>query len=332
MRTVPERRAIAFPGRPLVGALRLAASTALLLVLSACQRPKAEPRREPAAPSPSSSVGVLAQFDGRVLTLHEFDERLASQPPNIRAQYTATEARERLLEEMVRLELLLDEAKRRGFDQSPRVKVRVSELIVEEMMNTLFGSEGAEASKITDEDVRAYYDAHSAEFRAPEERRASDIVLADRTKAEAILRQLAARPGDEAFFRQLARVESEDPRARASGGDQGFFSEASSIVPAAPIREAVFRIPRVGEIGAKVVESEGHFHVLMLTGVRPALVRNLDDVRTLIRARLAQEKRRDAIARFTDDLRTRARTRIYPELVRRPSGAPSASAGAKQEF
>ena len=314
---------------------RLAASSVLWLVLAACQSPKAEPHREQRPPSPASSAssaGVLAQFDGRVLTLQEFDERLASQPPNIRKQYATTEARERLLDEMVRLELLLDEAKRRGIDRSPRVKVRVSELIVEEMMNGLFGSEGAEASKITDQDVRNYYDAHSAEFSAPEERRASDIVFADRAKAEAALKQVAGHPGDEAFFKRLAHEQSEDPRGRSISGDQGFFSEASSSVPAAPIREAVFRIPRPGAVATKVVESEGRFHVVMLTAVRPALVRKLEDVRTLIRARLAQEKRREDITKFTDDLRTRGNTRVYPELVRMPAGAPSASAGPKQEF
>ena len=71
-------------------------------------------------------------------------------------------------------------------------------------MNGLFGSEAAEASKITDEEVRNYYEAHAAEFRILEERRASDIVLGDRQRAEAVLRQVASHVGDEAFFRQRA--------------------------------------------------------------------------------------------------------------------------------
>jgi peptidyl-prolyl cis-trans isomerase C len=312
-----------------------------LFAVSACRASSVEGRAERGAPSPSGAASaaddpgkspegdVLAQFDGRVLTLREFDERLASQPPTIRAQYATPEAREKLLEEMVRLELLVDEAKRRGIDRSPRVQVRVSELIVEEMMNSLFASEGAEASKITDEDVRRYYDSHSAEFRAPEERRAGDIVVGDRPTAEAVLRQVSAHPGDEVFFRQRARDGSGAPTTPASSGDQGFFSEASSSGPAGPIREAVFRIRRVGEVGTEVVESEGRFHVLMLTGVRPALVRNLADVQTLIRARLTQERRRESIAKFTEDLRVRAHTRLNTALLRPSSGAPSPSSPAR---
>lgn len=271
---------------------------------------------------------MLARFDGRVLTLREFEERLASEPPSVRAQFATVEARQKLLEDMVRLELLADEARRRGIDRSPRVRVRISELIVEEMMSGLFGSEAAEASKITDEEVRNYYDAHAAEFRIPEERRATDIVLGDRQKAEAVLRQVSAHAGDEAFFRQRAREQGEDPEIRARSGDRGFFSEASSNGPDAKIREAIFRMQRVGDIGATVVESDGRFHVLMLTGIRPGLVRSLTDVQTLVRARLTQEKRRAAIAKFTDDLRVRAHTEIHGERLGVPAAVPSA---AKQD-
>jgi parvulin-like peptidyl-prolyl isomerase len=306
-----------------------AAVCGLLLGVTACRRSPSAAHRAQETPSPAGAASagdvVLARFDGRVLTLREFDERLASQPPSVRAEFANPEARERLLEEMVRLELLLDEAKRRGFDRTPRVRVRVSELIVEEMMSSLFGSEGAEASKITDEEVQSYYDAHSAEFSTPEERRASDIVFGDRPRAEAVFRQLGSHPGDEAFFRQRARDERGDTKGPGGSGDGAFFSEQSSTGPEAPLREAVFQLHRVGDI-TKVVESGGRFHVLMLTGVRPALVRKPGDVQTLIRARLSQEKRRKAIAEFTDGLRSRANTRIDGELVRHSSAAPSSSA------
>jgi hypothetical protein len=51
----------------------------------------------------------------------------------------------------------------------------------------------------------------------------------------------------------------------------------------------------------------------------------LNDVQTLVRARLTQEKRRAAIAKFTDDLRVRADTQIHPELLGSPPTVPSAA-------
>jgi hypothetical protein len=149
------------------------------------------------------------------LTVRDFEERLASQPPQIREQYATREAREKLLADMVRLEVLAQEARRRGLDRSPRIKVRVDELLVEEMMNSLFGSEESQAKTITDDEIRRYYDAHSAEF----------------------------------------------------------------------------------------------------AGVRPGMARSLAEAETLIRARLAQEKRREAAARFTDDLVARAHVQTRRDLL-----------------
>ena len=106
---------------------------------------------------------ALAEFDGRVLTLREFDERLARLPRPLRAQYSSVEARRALLEQMVDLEVLADAARRRGVDRRPDVKVRISEILVEEMMNTLFGADDLKARQIADEDVQRYYDAHAAE-------------------------------------------------------------------------------------------------------------------------------------------------------------------------
>lgn len=200
----------------------------IALVFVACRT--APTSDKPVDPAPSPSVAapagtVLAQFGDRALTVAEFEARLSSLPPEIRAQYAEPAARERLLNDMVRLELLYDEAKRRGVDRSPSVKVRVSELVVEEMMNGLFGSEAIEAAGITEDEIRRYYDAHAAEFRSP------------------------------------------------------------------------------------------------------AGLRTLDDVRTLIRSRLSQEKRREAMSRFTDELRARAQPRVYLDHLPKASPAPRASAG-----
>jgi peptidyl-prolyl cis-trans isomerase C len=297
----------------------------------ACKAAPADGQRSEKSPEPpepaASTTGdvVLARFDDHALTVREFEARLGAQPPEIRARYASAVARERLLDDMVQLELLLDEAKRRGLDRTPRVKDRIAELVVEEMMNGLFGSEGAAATQITDDEVRRYHEAHSTEFHSPEERRAMDLVFADRQSAESALRQIARHPGDEPFFRTLARDESPGRASGAGVSDLGFFSAVSANRPADPLREAVFQLRRVGDVVQGGVESDGRFHVLMLTGLRPAIVRSLPDVQTLIRARLAQDRRREAISRFTDDLRARAHPVVHKERLPAPAAAPSAS-------
>jgi hypothetical protein len=92
--------------------------------------------------------------------------------------------------------------------------------------------------------------------------------------------------------------------------------------------DAVFALAAVGDIAPQVVASQDGFHVLKLTGIRPAIDRGIDEVRTLIRARLTEARRAEAVARFTEELETRARVRLYPERLGTAPGAPSAAARA----
>jgi peptidyl-prolyl cis-trans isomerase C len=304
------------------------AAVVLVLVLSLAACRSATQKSKGAAPTPSASAeqAVVAEFGGKVLTRGELDARMARLPPRVRALYASDEARRKLLAEMVKLEVLAAEARRRGFDRRPDLKVRISELLVEEMTSSLFGEEGDSAPKISDEDVERYYAEHSAEFHTPEERSASDILLGDRATAERILRAAAARPHDYDAFRKLAREEGRDPALRARDGNLGFVSKSSLGRPPPEVCDAVFALAEVGDLAPQVVASQDGFHVLKLTGVRPAIDRSIDEVRTLIRARLTEQRRAEAVARFTDELEARARVRLYPDRLGTAPGAASAAA------
>jgi peptidyl-prolyl cis-trans isomerase C len=304
---------------------------ALALLCVACHGSRGTQKSGVTA-APSASVGadgspVLAELDGRVLTLRDFDERLSRQPPALRAQYKSVEARRRLLDDMVRLELLADEARRRGIDRSPEVRDRISELLAEELMNDVFATD-ARGNDVSDAEVQGYYDAHAAEFHVPEEREAIALMLDTRAQADEVLRRAAAHPGDEASFRELVRDDGRNPTSTARSFDTGFFARTSAGRLPAAARDAVFDIRAVGEVHPAVA-GDGAFYVLMLTGIRPALVREPKDVATLIRQRLHAERRSRAIAEFVDGLRARGHTQVHPERLgsaTAASASPSASA------
>src|SRR6476659_9093674 len=106
------------------------AAMALVLVCVACRGSSSKETPKAAVTTAPSAAGVdgspvLAELDGRVITLRDFDERLSRQPLALRIQYKSAEARRRLLDDMVRLELLADEARRRGIDRLPEVRDRI---------------------------------------------------------------------------------------------------------------------------------------------------------------------------------------------------------------
>jgi parvulin-like peptidyl-prolyl isomerase len=86
---------------------------------------------------------------------------------------------------------------------------------------------------VTDAEVRAYYDAHRAEYDTDAEVRASQIVLRTRADAERVLADVRAHEADDAYFRAQARARSVDVPSQARDGDLAFFprSGGASVVP-----------------------------------------------------------------------------------------------------
>lgn len=140
--------------------------------------------------------------------------------------------------------------------------------------------------KVPEAEIKARYEANQSRYGVPEERRASHILIASeklgkdkaRARAEELLAEVRKSP---AGFEALAKKNSDDPGSAAKGGDLGFFGRGMMVKP---FEEAAFALQQ-GEISG-VVESDFGMHIIKLTGVRPARIKPLADVRTEIEGEL----------------------------------------------
>ena len=157
-------------------------------------------------------------------------------------------------------------------------------------------------------DLRKSYQDNLSKYTAPEERRASHILIkaekdasrADRDKAkaraEALLAELRKTP---AKFAESARKNSEDPGSAVQGGDLDFFGRGSMVKP---FEDTVFSL-KVGEL-SEVVETDFGYHVMTLTGVRGGQVKPFEAVRGEIEAEMrkaqAQKRWAETAEQFTN--------------------------------
>ena len=282
---------------------------------------KAEPSGAAEEAKPETKYGLTQQQAAQVLvsvgdhkiTLGEFADRLGNQSPYLRARYNSPERRREFLDNMVRFELLAHEAEKRGYDKSEEVATVRKQSMVQQMMQDLFETGGIKLSDVSDQEIQAYYDAHTAEFDKPAQVRASHILFKDRGAADKALQQLVANPKDIELFRKLAAEQSEDAATKSSGGDLRFFSatpdptgESDSIERPDALRRAAFSLKEIGDLYPELVQSERGFHIVKLTGRREALKRSLEDARRMIQNKLWREKREAAIEKFVADLRSKA--------------------------
>jgi parvulin-like peptidyl-prolyl isomerase len=254
----------------------------------------------------AEAAQTLVKVGDTNITLGDFANELASKGSFIRTRYSSPERRREFLDQMIRFELLAQEAERRGYDDLPEVQRSEKQMMIRRFLEERFDQSGPE--EIPDADVRAYYESHRTEFHTPEQVRASHIQLRDRRTASRVLTQLLAAPNDLRLYRSLAEQHNTDTETRDRFGDLRFFSrpaertEGEPVIPDA-VAEAAFAIDRIGALHPEVVEADGAFHIVKLTGRRAPMHRTLEEADRPIRSRLHRERREEAIQALITRLR-----------------------------
>lgn len=157
---------------------------------------------------------------------------------------------------------------------------------------------------VSDEEIRKYYEEHLSQYQEGEQRQASHILIpvpanagaaqkeAALAKAEQVLKEAKQKPGS---FAELAKRYSQDPGSAAKGGDLGYFSRGAMVKA---FSDAVFKMSQ-GEI-AGPVQSEFGYHIIKLTGIKPAKVRSLGELRDEVVLELKKQKAAKKSAELAD--------------------------------
>jgi len=287
--------------------------------------------------TPELAARVLARIGDRSITLGEYVAALERMDRFERVRYQSPERRQALLDEMIDVELLAGEARRRGLDREPEVRARIDQVLRELVLLELReGLPGPEA--IPEPEVRAYYAKHREDFAVPERRRLSVIELGSRLEAERLLP--AARVAILVGWGELVRKHSlrRDPAGEGADelrGDVGFVTlpgtgaEPAGDVPEA-VRRAGFVIAKQGEVFPEVVEADGRAYLVRLVTRNAPGLRTYAEAERSIRVTLVQQRIREAEARLERELRQRFEVRIDEAALAgvsvAPSAAPTASA------
>lgn len=270
----------------------------LLAVLAACG-----PGPEPPA---SATDDVVARVGGAVLTGADLRDALGAAGP-----VDSAAARDQIVEQWVRRELLVQAARAEGLDQDPAVRRRLEE------------SERATLAAAALERLAAEPPAEPGEdeIRAAYERERDDLVLTEpyvrvrhlRTAspdaAEAALAALDGAPAGadpDSTFLEAARLYADDARgALALSAEYVPERALADLDPALPDR---VRRLSVGGAAALVGGAASGFHVVQLVDrVRPGGVPPFDLVRGDLAERLSIDLRRRQEARYLQRLRAEAR-------------------------
>jgi peptidyl-prolyl cis-trans isomerase C len=283
--------------------------------------PSAQP---PAKPVPAQLPVVLARVNGETIERAAFERALRNLEANARRKVPASERDaiyRSMLDEMVALKLLEQEATKRGLSVSAaeldaKVKEARQRFDSEQAFTKALASRGmtlvqlkndakqqllvdrllrAEVEpkvNVTDAEVKEFYDKNPERFKRPESVRASHILIRVDANADAAAKQAARARADELLkqlraggdFAALAKQHSQDGSA-ANGGDLGVFGRGQMVKP---FDDAVFAL-KPGEMSG-VVESPFGFHIIKSVERQPASTVPLAEVSDKVGAFLKQNK------------------------------------------
>ena len=220
---------------------------------------------------------AIATVNGEVIRNSDMTMFYESLPSQYR-QVPMVSLYDQLIEGLIESRLLAQAARRAGLMDDPQVKRRLAFVTTDVLQQTYLNQLLAE--QITEEKLRAEYEATIGAEPGEEEVSARHILLEDEAAARAVIEALAA-GGD---FATLAQTRSTGPSA-PSGGDLGYFTKNQMV---APFAEAAFAL-NPGEYTVVPVQTQFGWHVIKVEDRRLSAPPSFEESQAEISRQMAKD-------------------------------------------
>jgi parvulin-like peptidyl-prolyl isomerase len=224
---------------------------------------------------------VLVEIGGHKITQRELDSRieqlierqlaplatlmsekdLQSQKQTLFKKFSSSPERQQILNQIVVEELLFRKAVEDNVKEQPEVRMILQQAERSVLAQQVLAQEEAAQIKITENDLKTYYQAHQQEYVEPEQARISHILVKDEATAEEVIDKLDK--GES--FANLARQYSLDEATRQKAGEIDAWTKPGVLVTgigqAEDINRAIFAAD-TGTVLDKNMASVRGIHVI----------------------------------------------------------------------
>jgi len=259
-----------------------------LLLLTSCTPPPSEER-------------VVAFVNGKPITQTEFDNEWNDLPEATRARYEKEGGKQVFLKELVDHELLMQEARKQGLDQSDALRDRVRRYKEKLLKEELLKDRMKAAVEPTKEELDRYYEQHASELLTPLKVRVAQMLLPNFPAAKDLETQVN-RGGD---FGKFAQRYSIDGKTKAKGGDLGPYRKGLVI----PEVDEVLRTLKPGMISAPIKTDAGYY-LVMITALEPEIIQADLAKRERLRQELVYLKRKQHFDDVIAEIKAKAVIRL----------------------
>ncbi|MDD2897639.1 MAG: peptidylprolyl isomerase [Desulfuromonadaceae bacterium] len=253
---------------------------------------------------------VLAEVNGGSITTGDFERELKNLPEYLKAMAETPQGRKEMLDTMIIRELILQQASKDGLDKGPEIEEKLQDLKKRLVVESFLKKKVEVESKVSDEDMKKFYEQNKDKFKSGDQIKASHILVKTEKEAKDIQAQLKAGGN----FEELAKKHSADSSA-AKGGDLGWFGKGSMV----PAFEKAALALKEGQI-SDIVKSDFGYHIIKLTGKRPAGIRPFEEVKDQIKGAIMPTKQQEVFQKIKEELKKTAKISVKEDVLNSMGG------------
>jgi peptidyl-prolyl cis-trans isomerase C len=220
---------------------------------------------------------AIATVNGQPISQTIYDTIVAEQ--RTQGAPDTPEAKNAVKEKLITLEVIAQEAKKKGFDKRQDVQVQ-TEIARQGILVNAYLADYAKNNPVSDDRLRKEYDAIKASLGSTEYK-ARHILVEKEDDAKAIIAKLEK--GDK--FSDLAK-QSKDPGSKDNGGELGWSAPSAYVKPFA---DALTKLKK-GEYTKAPVKTDFGYHVILLEDSRPLTPPPFEQVKPQLQQRAQQQQ------------------------------------------
>ena len=248
----------------------------------------------------------LAKINGQSITLEDFNRRYQEAEKLFQLKRAS---RKVFLEDLIKRDLAIQEAKKEGLDKDPEVIERMNAVLYQSLLTKKLASE-FEDIHVSDSEAKDYY-AKNPEVRT------SQIFVGVRSEAKPdevkkALQKIKAIQEEELKdgkknFSEVAQRRSEGLTA-AMGGDIDYQTK-DKLDPL--YYETALKLRTPGKV-SDIIKTQFGFHIVKLTGIKP-----WDEAdHAMVKRLVFEEKRAQIYEHYMSKLRAEAKVQVHSELLK----------------
>ncbi len=219
----------------------------------------------------------VATVNGVAIPTSRADAMIAEQ--KAQGATESAQLKDAVREELIRREVLSQEASRKGLDKKAEVQAQM-DMARQAILIRAYLQDYVKANPVSDADLKAEYDTIKSRL-GDKEYKARHLLLETEDEAKAAIAKLQGGTKIE----DLAK-DSRDPGSKERGGDLGWANPNSFVKP---FSDAMVALQK-GKFTTTPVKSDFGYHVILLEDVRDLKAPAFDEVKPQLQQRLQQQK------------------------------------------